>query len=240
MRTKLLIIIIISLCLTGTIGTFWGAQIVEAASGLWNSCPRGQINCHYPGKCNLYTDTNNDAICDRSQSAPATTTPTPAVNVSIPSTTNLPTTTSVKSTPIFQEDILTANLSSNSSGTLPVSDQNIAGASSTLEIKHSYYFLPILLALAILYALTWTLAVKKLLRNMLHRKIWNSVLLVSMMISALLGIFLILAIDFNIKIALPFDMLFWHVEAGIALGIVGIFHIIWHWRYFAKLIKVTP
>ena len=64
-------------------------------------------------------------------------------------------------------------------------------------------------------------------------------LLVSMIVSALLGVFLILAIDFNIKIALPFDMLFWHVEAGIALGIVGIFHIFWHWRYFAKLIKVT-
>jgi len=145
----------------------------------------------------------------------------------------------VKSTPVSQEDILTANLSSNSSGTLPVSNQNIAGTISTLEIKHSYYFLPILLLLAILYTLTWTLSAKKLIRNMLHRKIWNLVLLVSMIVSALLGVFLILAIDFNIKIALPFDMLFWHVEAGIALGIVGIFHIIWHWRYFAKLIKVT-
>lgn len=91
--------------------------------------------------------------------------------------------------------------------------------------------------LAALYALTWTLAARKIIKTLMHRKIWNFVLLISMIISALLGLFLILNIDFDFGISMPFDMLFWHVEAGIALGAIGTFHIIWHWRYFAKLLK---
>lgn len=38
----------------------------------WNDCPKGLINDPYPGVDSNYIDTNNDEICDHSQSAIAT------------------------------------------------------------------------------------------------------------------------------------------------------------------------
>jgi len=36
----------------------------------WDDCPFGLIDDPYPGECNRYIDTDQDGICDRSQSAP--------------------------------------------------------------------------------------------------------------------------------------------------------------------------
>jgi len=36
----------------------------------WDDCPKGLVDDPYPGKCGLYTDTNNDEICDHSQKEP--------------------------------------------------------------------------------------------------------------------------------------------------------------------------
>jgi len=33
----------------------------------WLDCPYGRLNDPFPGRCELYVDTNNDRICDRSQ-----------------------------------------------------------------------------------------------------------------------------------------------------------------------------
>lgn len=37
----------------------------------WDDCPFGMVNDSYPGSCPRYIDTNNDGICDHSQSAPS-------------------------------------------------------------------------------------------------------------------------------------------------------------------------
>jgi hypothetical protein len=242
MKNKIIVVIFIFLLITGVVGTFWGTQIAEAASGIWNSCPRGETNCKYPGKCSLYIDTNNDRICDRSQPAPQMAVSTPGItsvsaaaatnNASIPVATTAPSSTPA----IYAGGMVAEILPSGNSNNVSISSQNEAvNAPAKSGLKNSYYFLPILLAMVILYAATWTLSARKVIKTLLHRKIWNMVLLVSMLVSAVLGIFLILAIDFNIQISLPFNMLFWHVEAGIALSIIAVFHIFWHWRYFAKL-----
>jgi hypothetical protein len=65
------------------------------------------------------------------------------------------------------------------------------------------------------------------------------ILLVACLVSVLLGLILTFNLDFDTNITLPFNMLFWHVEAGIAMSVIAIFHIVWHWRYFVKILKVT-
>lgn len=37
----------------------------------WLDCSYGRISDPFPGQCELYTDTNSDQICDRSQPLPA-------------------------------------------------------------------------------------------------------------------------------------------------------------------------
>jgi hypothetical protein len=41
----------------------------------WLDCPYGRINDPYPGQCDLYTDTNNNQICDHSEAPPKETQP---------------------------------------------------------------------------------------------------------------------------------------------------------------------
>jgi hypothetical protein len=220
------------LILVGAAGTFWGTQAVQAASSVWNSCPRGQVNCAYPGQCRLYTDSNNDQICDRSQSAPSTAASSTAdLIVSDSGITVIAgqDSSNVESITVVSE--VTQDTTGNNAGNMNTGE--------AIALKRSYYFIPIFLVLAVLYTLTWTLAAKKVIKVLTHRKIWNFVLLAAMIVSALLGLFLILNIDFDFNINLPFNMLFWHVESGIALGVIGIFHIIWHWRYFSRLFKAV-
>ena len=212
------------LLILGLAGTIWGSSIAEAASTVWNSCERGKVNCAYPGDCHSYTDSNGDNICDRSQSNPTSSSSTSSTSVTQVSTsTAAVASVNVTSTPSTTQ----AAVTSTATGT-----DTAASASN----KSSYYFIPILIVLVILYGITWTLSAKKIMRTLLHRKIWNIVLLAAVIVSALLGIFLVLNIDFDFNITLPFNMLFWHVEAGIALSIIAVFHIAWHWRYFAKLV----
>jgi len=230
MKTKLAIVIFSLLLLVGLAGTFGSAQIVEAASSIWNSCQRGEVNCPYPGECHSYVDTNGDRICDLSQSDPSASVTTEAAAsssiISGPDSADLSVSTAV------------APAAVTPTASAAVTDTSAAAAGAqAVKLKNSYYFLPIFLVLAVLYALTWALAAGKIIKIALHRKIWNFVLLISMIVSALLGLFLILNSDFNFNISLPLNMLFWHVEAGIALGVIGAFHIFWHWRYFAKLLK---
>jgi len=69
-----------------------------------------------------------------------------------------------------------------------------------------------------------------------HRKIWNVLLLITFLISGIFGILLVLRINYGIEIPLYSDLLFWHVEFGIAMTIISIFHITWHWKYFRNMI----
>jgi hypothetical protein len=57
--------------------------------------------------------------------------------------------------------------------------------------------------------------------------------------SALLGLVRILIKDYNWDINLPFNVMFWHVEISIVLAVVIVFHIIWHWRYFARMLGMN-
>jgi hypothetical protein len=223
MKKKVLLISGLILLLVGLAGTFWGSSIAEAASGIWNSCPRGEVNDTYPGDCRSYIDTNKDSICDRSQSNPALKTTTASSSNSV---SNLNASSSLGSV-------------STISGSAQVESTTATERPATTNSSRSYYFIPILAILVILYSLTWLLSNRKIINTIIHRKIWNTVLLIASAISVLLGLVLILNIDFNTTIVLPFNMLFWHVEAGIAFGIIALFHVFWHRRYFAKMLKVA-
>ena len=207
---KIAVIILFSLLMVvGVVGTLWSHQIAEAASGVWESCSKGKVNCYYPGDCNSYIDTNRDSICDRSQ-------PNPQASSSS-------TTSGIIDNSNSNQDIVDAGNDTESTAA-------IAGRSS-------YNFIPIVIASIILFSITWIMSARKIITQVLHRRIWNVVLLVSALIAIIPGAILTINIDLGTRIPLPFNLRYWHVEAGIVLGIVALFHIIWHWRYFVKILK---
>ncbi|MCD6229990.1 MAG: hypothetical protein J7K00_04250 [Candidatus Diapherotrites archaeon] len=100
-----------------------------------------------------------------------------------------------------------------------------------------YYLLPVSLFLVFLYAAGYALSKKGVISVVAHRKVWNFVLLVTFLVSGVLGILLILRISFGFVIPLPFNILFWHVEAGIAMFVISVFHVLWHLSYFRNMLK---
>ncbi|HRW86204.1 MAG TPA: hypothetical protein P5180_12295 [Bacteroidales bacterium] len=68
-----------------------------------------------------------------------------------------------------------------------------------------------------------------------HRMLWNSILALSFLFTALAGIFMALRINYNWDIPFAEQLLDWHVETGVAMGLTGIFHLIWHLSYFRNI-----
>lgn len=106
------------------------------------------------------------------------------------------------------------------------------------KIKSPYNFLIIAVIAIIVYLLSSVLSRKgKIYSPITHKKIWNLLLLISFLGVGISGIFLVLRVEFGIDLSWFPKMLFWHVETGIVMALISIFHIIWHWRYFKSYIK---
>ncbi|KXB05350.1 hypothetical protein AKJ49_00995 [candidate division MSBL1 archaeon SCGC-AAA382A03] len=98
------------------------------------------------------------------------------------------------------------------------------------EITQTYNLLPILIVLSLSYSITLFLSKRKSISTLTHKRIWNVFLLITFLASGILGILLVIRINFGFVIPLPFNILFWHVEAGIAMFVICIFHIIERFR----------
>ncbi|MCU0653312.1 MAG: hypothetical protein MUD10_03580 [Candidatus Pacebacteria bacterium] len=113
------------------------------------------------------------------------------------------------------------------SGTEPPIKKN-ATSGSTEE----YYVWQIALALTVAYLLS-LLAVKKgRLTAMVNRKIWNLLLLASFAVTALTSVFLLLRSNYGIGFDFPFNLSYWHIEAGLVMMLVSVYHALWHFPYF--------
>jgi hypothetical protein len=100
-----------------------------------------------------------------------------------------------------------------------------------------YALIQIISILLVLYMITYSLSRKNIIQLITHRKIWNSLLLISFLVSGILGILLVTRINYGWPITFAFNMLFWHVQFGIAMTVIAVLHISWHWRYFLSIIR---
>jgi len=100
-----------------------------------------------------------------------------------------------------------------------------------------YHLVPLAIIISLLYLLSKFLIRKHKLKISTHKKIWNLILFFSFLISGGLAILLVIEANFQIKIPLPFNTIFWHVEIGIIMIVATIFHIYERWFFFKALIK---
>lgn len=96
----------------------------------------------------------------------------------------------------------------------------------------SYHIILILSILLIGYVLT-----RFLLSLNLHRRIWNVVLLLSFLVCAVLGLILAISLDYKLGLSWYRGMLWYHVEFGIAMTIIGLLHALWHIKYYLNILK---
>ncbi len=118
------------------------------------------------------------------------------------------------------------------------SDQSVSSGSISGGEAYSpdYNVLTIVLALIMLYLLSYLLYDSKIIRKVRYKQIWSIALVGSMLISGITGIILVLITDYGVRFNLNFNLLFWHVETGIILAVVLFFHIHIHWRRFKRIL----
>ncbi len=71
----------------------------------------------------------------------------------------------------------------------------------------------------------------------LHQKIWNIVLLVTFLIASALGIIEAVLINYKIETTWVKEVLVYHVNFGIALSLVAVFHLWRHLPYYFPVLK---
>ncbi|MCK5135121.1 MAG: fused MFS/spermidine synthase [Bacteroidales bacterium] len=104
-------------------------------------------------------------------------------------------------------------------------------------IQGPYHVISIGILLILTYLLSLVMVRMQILLLSNHRKIWNTLLLLFFCSSAILGLFL--AIRVNYKLSIPWidRALQWHVDMGIGLAFVSLFHLSRHLGYFKKIIS---
>jgi len=194
-------------------------------------CPWSEIDC--PGKCGRFFDSNGDGFCDYGSLSVKT------EKVEVPTNTvveNPETTTKTKAKVGDVEHMDTVTFSvvdSVENDSIVKSKQSVKDAETPQ--KRSYSLLLISLLCFGLYGFTSYLMELKIFRKFVHRRIWNVLLLLTFLGSAVLGIILVVLINYNMRSQLFLDYLYWHVQVGIAMSVIALIHIVWHWKYFRNL-----
>ena len=103
-----------------------------------------------------------------------------------------------------------------------------------------YLLIPLGLLSILLYLLSDALVRLHIWKKATHRKLWNVVLLITFLTTAVLGLLLVVQINYKLEWEIVDQLLTWHVDVGIALSFVATFHLIWHFSYYLNLLKRKP
>ncbi len=208
-------------------------------------CPKGKTNCQ--GECGRYIDEDSDGNCDlvaqveikdekdkvkdeKDKVKEKDTAP------SIDITSNA---ISLESEEILSETI-TLEVE-NDDEIVALSTNKTKSTQITQEEEKSqtpkpYRLITITLITLITYLSTFLMVKFNWIKRTLHRKIWNTLLLICFLLSCVLGLILVIQLNYNVLKDIYLLNLKLHVEFGIAMALIAIIHIFWHIKYFKRII----
>lgn len=195
------------------------------------TCPFEEVNC--PGKCGLFNDTNVDAFCDHSILTCVSTAKIDSISqkkvVEKTTTKSSKTVTQQEINPeIVDESTDVESLKPTTSPTL--NDQPCSK-------KKPYHPIPILLSMIGLYIGTYILVKIKVIKKQTHRKIWNIGLTLAFLVSGVLGLVLVFFIQYVYIPSYYLDFMALHVDFGVAMAAIALFHALWHLNYYKNMFK---
>lgn len=80
------------------------------------------------------------------------------------------------------------------------------------------------------YLFTYSLYRLNIIRKSLHINIWNLIIGATFIISAGAGFLLLVLLDFGVALPISPQLLYSHVELGITLALVTLFHFHTYWK----------
>lgn len=209
-----------------------------------SQCPfGGRENC--TGYCGLFTDNNSDGFCDYSlltnqneekEKKEAATVEKNETQKETPEPKAIKTSEN-KEIEQSKDEVL-----QEETQPLLIEEQSVTITQTATATKTNakalspYHFWLLLVITLVLYILSTILVKSKFIKKATHRKIWNFILLITCLVSCLLGVYIVLAKMYGWTMNYM-TLLKLHVDFGIVMTIVAIIHILWHIRYFKNMLK---
>ena len=97
-----------------------------------------------------------------------------------------------------------------------------------------YHLIPIAIISISLYFLGLFLVQLNIFSQSIHRRIWNYLLLAVFLSTAILGLAIAIQINYKLEWPIVKTLLKFHVDFGIGLSFVALFHLLWHLSYYLK------
>ncbi|MCW1949246.1 MAG: hypothetical protein KIH89_002240 [Candidatus Shapirobacteria bacterium] len=101
----------------------------------------------------------------------------------------------------------------------------------------NYNFFLISVIVLFFYFLSFFLVKSQKITQIQHRRFWNIILLTTFLVSCFLGLFLAFSVDQQLSLKFYLPLIWYHVEFGIVMAIVAIFHTFWHLPYFKSIFQ---
>jgi len=199
----------------------------------WDNCPFGLEDDPYPGECKRYIDTDGDGICDLSQPAPEDRDRNTFLNEENTKENIIDNDNNKYSEEIDEKVTGGLFIAEAASTQTTVSDS----PSPEKKSLPDYNFLEILFVSLLIYFGGKFLARKLEISSCKEKKFWNVFLLISFIGSAGTGMILVFIRDYDWFRSINFNFLFWHVEFSIVMTLLGIFHALWHLKYYLLIFK---
>ena len=97
-----------------------------------------------------------------------------------------------------------------------------------------YHLIPLGTVILFFYALSLILVRFSVFPRQQNRRFWNFLLMFFFCSTALLGLLLVIKVNYKLDISWVEEALQWHVDCGIGFAMVAIFHLIWHFSYYTR------
>ena len=96
----------------------------------------------------------------------------------------------------------------------------------------AYPLFPVTIITILAYFTTWLFSTWDFFPKKSHRKFWNVLLLVTFLVSGLLGMLSVVKVNYKLQIPIYDTLMQWHVAFGIGMVIISFFHLSWHLKYY--------
>ena len=93
----------------------------------------------------------------------------------------------------------------------------------------TYELISVSIILILGYLGSYLLYQKNYLKKATHIRLWNILILITFLISVVAGLILLCLVEYGITIPNSQGILYWHVEFGITMFWIAIFHIHSYW-----------
>jgi hypothetical protein len=211
--------------------------LLSVFSFAWGQCPFGNgTRAECVQGCDNFVDKDGDGYCDYSRLLAKEKTDTATTKIN---KTRTPSRETKRNKQSDNEEVA-QTIEEDTAEVIPEEISTIA-EKTPLAAKHppkKPYRLVLITALTLGgYFFTFLLSRLGILHKVYHRRIWNTVLLLTAAVSCLFGFLLVIQLNYGVLTHCYRHILTWHVECGIAMTIIAVFHVIWHLSYFKKLFK---